>query len=186
MAHRLVPQPDIKLLTPEQIVRCLRAEFDYVYADVGDADFYLAAMIDLCRKANDQEALQRYEAMIGKSIRIVVSDREFHEDDHIKFVAMPEEMPLSGTGMVFMNKLQPSFLSESARRFTIRLSLLKHVGEGKMSKDVVSTWLRATAAGDVDAILPLMVEDFVFLRPGQPPMRGCEAFAAGLRGALRT
>ena len=51
-------------------------------------------------------------------------------------------------------------------------------------RDVISNWLRATAAGDVDAILPLMAEDVVFLRPGQPPMRGREAFAAGLRAAL--
>ena len=51
-------------------------------------------------------------------------------------------------------------------------------------RDVISDWLRATAAGDVDAILPLMAEDVVFLRPGQPPMRGREAFAAGLRAAL--
>ena len=51
-------------------------------------------------------------------------------------------------------------------------------------RDVISTWLRATAAGNVDAILPLMAEDVVFLRPGQAPMRGRDAFAAGLRAAL--
>jgi uncharacterized protein (TIGR02246 family) len=51
-------------------------------------------------------------------------------------------------------------------------------------RDVISNWLRATAAGDVDAILPLMAEDVVFLRPGQAPMRGRDAFAAGLRAAL--
>ena len=51
-------------------------------------------------------------------------------------------------------------------------------------RDLIANWLRATAAGDVDAVLPLMAEDVVFLIPGQPPMRGREAFAAGLRGAL--
>jgi uncharacterized protein (TIGR02246 family) len=51
-------------------------------------------------------------------------------------------------------------------------------------RDVISTWLQATVAGDVDAILQLMADDVVFLRPGQPPMRGREAFAAGLRTAL--
>ena len=56
--------------------------------------------------------------------------------------------------------------------------------EDRAIRDVISAWLRATAAGDVDAILPLMAEDVVFLRPGQPPMRGRDAFAAGLRGAL--
>ena len=51
-------------------------------------------------------------------------------------------------------------------------------------RNVIASWLRATATGDVDAILPLMAEDVVFLLPGQPPMRGRDAFAAGLRGAL--
>lgn len=51
-------------------------------------------------------------------------------------------------------------------------------------RDLISNWLRLTAAGAVDGILKLMAEDVVFLRPGQPPMKGREAFATGLRGAL--
>jgi uncharacterized protein (TIGR02246 family) len=51
-------------------------------------------------------------------------------------------------------------------------------------RNLISTWLKLTVAGDVDAILQLMAEDVVFLRPGQPPMKGREAFAAGLRAAL--
>jgi len=45
--------------------------------------------------------------------------------------------------------------------------------------------MRATAAGDLPQILGLMSEDVVFLLPGQPPMRGQEAFAAGFRAALQ-
>ena len=52
-------------------------------------------------------------------------------------------------------------------------------------REVIATWLRATAAGDVDQVLSLMSEDAVFLIPGQPVMRGRDAFAAGLRGALQ-
>jgi uncharacterized protein (TIGR02246 family) len=51
---------------------------------------------------------------------------------------------------------------------------------------LVSDWHDAAARGDVDAILPLMTEDVVFLVAGQPPMRGREAFAEGLRSLLRT
>jgi uncharacterized protein (TIGR02246 family) len=51
-------------------------------------------------------------------------------------------------------------------------------------RNVITSWLQATAAGDVDAILPLMAEDVVFLLPGQSPMRGRDSFATGLRGAL--
>jgi uncharacterized protein (TIGR02246 family) len=51
-------------------------------------------------------------------------------------------------------------------------------------RDLISNWLKFTSSGDIDAILRLMAEDVVFLRPGQPPMKGREAFAAGLKAAL--
>ena len=49
-------------------------------------------------------------------------------------------------------------------------------------RDLIATWLRASAEGDINKILPLMAEDVVFLIPGQPPMRGREAFAASFAG----
>jgi uncharacterized protein (TIGR02246 family) len=52
-------------------------------------------------------------------------------------------------------------------------------------RDLIATWHRATAAGDLPAILALMAEDVVFLTPGQPPMRGRDAFAATLRQVLK-
>ncbi|HZV33941.1 MAG TPA: SgcJ/EcaC family oxidoreductase [Verrucomicrobiae bacterium] len=48
-------------------------------------------------------------------------------------------------------------------------------------RDLVATWIRATTAGDLDTVLGLMSEDVVFLLPGQPPMRGREAYAARSR-----
>ena len=48
-------------------------------------------------------------------------------------------------------------------------------------RDVISTWMRASAAGDLNQVLDLMDEDVVFLVPGQPPMRGREGFAAALK-----
>lgn len=50
-------------------------------------------------------------------------------------------------------------------------------------RDVVATWHRATAAGDVAGVLQLMAEDAVFLRAGEEPMRGRAAFEASLREA---
>ena len=52
-------------------------------------------------------------------------------------------------------------------------------------REVVAAWMRATADGDSETILSLMAEDAVFLLPGQPPMRGREAFAAAFRSAVR-
>jgi uncharacterized protein (TIGR02246 family) len=45
-------------------------------------------------------------------------------------------------------------------------------------RDVVAEWDRASRAGDVDALAPLMAEDVVFLVAGRPPMRGRDAFLA--------
>jgi len=51
-------------------------------------------------------------------------------------------------------------------------------------RNLVAQWHAATAAGDVDAILPLMAEDVVFLIAGQPPMKGRSVFEKGLRALL--
>jgi uncharacterized protein (TIGR02246 family) len=50
-------------------------------------------------------------------------------------------------------------------------------------RDLIETWHRATAAGDLGTVLTLMDDDVVFLGPGRPPMRGKDAFAAGFRAA---
>jgi uncharacterized protein (TIGR02246 family) len=48
-------------------------------------------------------------------------------------------------------------------------------------RDVIATWLRASAAGDTATVLQLMADDVVFLVPGRPPF-GKEAFAAAQSG----
>jgi uncharacterized protein (TIGR02246 family) len=50
-------------------------------------------------------------------------------------------------------------------------------------RDLIANWGRATEAGDLERLLPLMAENVVFLVTGQPPMRGRAAFAAGFRTA---
>ncbi len=62
------------------------------------------------------------------------------------------------------------------------------VSDEQQIRDLVATWLRASAAEDLDTVLGLMAEDVVFLLPGRPPMRGREAFAAAsraMRGKFR-
>ena len=48
-------------------------------------------------------------------------------------------------------------------------------------RQLVSTWLTATRAGDLETVLGLMTEDAVFLVGGQPPMIGKESYAAKAR-----
>src|SRR5262245_26593524 len=45
-------------------------------------------------------------------------------------------------------------------------------------RDLIDTWMRASAAGDTKRALSLMAEDVVFLTPGRPPIRGRDEFAA--------
>jgi uncharacterized protein (TIGR02246 family) len=53
-------------------------------------------------------------------------------------------------------------------------------------RDLIAEWHRATAAGDVAAVLPLMAPDVVFLVAGRSPMQGRDAFESGLRSILQT
>jgi uncharacterized protein (TIGR02246 family) len=45
-------------------------------------------------------------------------------------------------------------------------------------RDLISTWLSASKAGDTEKVLSLMTDDVVFLVCGRPPMRGKTDFAA--------
>lgn len=47
-------------------------------------------------------------------------------------------------------------------------------------RQLVSTWMAASKAGDVEKVLSLMADDVVFLVPGQPPMRKAD-FAVAAR-----
>ena len=47
-------------------------------------------------------------------------------------------------------------------------------------RQLVSTWMAATKAGDVGTVLSLMADDVVFLVPGQPVMRKAD-FAVAAR-----
>jgi uncharacterized protein (TIGR02246 family) len=49
-------------------------------------------------------------------------------------------------------------------------------------RDLISTWMRASAENDLQTVLRLLAEDVVFLVPGHPPMRGRDAFAASFKG----
>ncbi len=51
-------------------------------------------------------------------------------------------------------------------------------------REVFETWQRAAVASDIDQLLPLMSEDVVFLTPGNPPMKGREAFAAAFKSNI--
>lgn len=44
-------------------------------------------------------------------------------------------------------------------------------------RDLITTWLREAAAGDLSVLLSLMADDVVFLMPGRPPIRGKDEFA---------
>ena len=44
-------------------------------------------------------------------------------------------------------------------------------------RELVATWMTASQAGDIDAVLGLMTDDVVFMVPGREPF-GREAFAA--------
>ncbi len=48
-------------------------------------------------------------------------------------------------------------------------------------RKLVSTWMKASAAGDVDTVLSLMADDVIFMVPGREPF-GKEQFRAASEG----
>ena len=51
-------------------------------------------------------------------------------------------------------------------------------------RELMETWLRATAAGDLETVLSLMSNDAVFLVPAQLPMQGKHAFASAFQAMV--
>jgi len=49
-------------------------------------------------------------------------------------------------------------------------------------RQLVTTWLAASAEGDTEKVLSLMADEVVFLASGQPPMCGKSAFAVAQAG----
>ena len=97
MAHRLSPVTDGNYLEPKEIVRRMRAEFNYVQAD---ADAGTEVVADMLKQFERMKApitiIEAHRAMLGKSISIEVYDREDYEYDYLTFTAMPKNDLLIG------------------------------------------------------------------------------------------
>ena len=52
-------------------------------------------------------------------------------------------------------------------------------------RELLTAWMRATSAGQLEPLLELMDEDVVFLIPAQPAMRGKENFEVAFRAAMQ-
>jgi uncharacterized protein (TIGR02246 family) len=50
---------------------------------------------------------------------------------------------------------------------------------------LVDDWQSAAADGDLQRLQQLMAEDVIFLTPGQPPMRGRQAFMDAFREGMK-
>ena len=53
--------------------------------------------------------------------------------------------------------------------------------EKQKIRELIATWMQATADGRIDTVLELMADDVVFLLCGQQPIRGRDAFATAAR-----
>jgi uncharacterized protein (TIGR02246 family) len=50
---------------------------------------------------------------------------------------------------------------------------------------LVNDWQAAAAAGDAQRLQAMMADDVIFLTPGQPPMRGRQAFMEAFQEGLK-
>lgn len=53
-----------------------------------------------------------------------------------------------------------------------------YMSDEQAIRNLIETWLRATADGDLQTVLTLISDDAVFLVPGQPPLQGKYAIAS--------
>jgi uncharacterized protein (TIGR02246 family) len=53
-------------------------------------------------------------------------------------------------------------------------------------RELIAGWHAAAQAGDTERVLTMVAEDAIFLTPGQPPIKGREAFAALQRTVAAT
>lgn len=61
---------------------------------------------------------------------------------------------------------------------------MNHDEDAQQIREVIATWIHASAADDLETVLSLMAEDVVFLLPGRPPMRGRREYAEQSRGMI--
>lgn len=52
-------------------------------------------------------------------------------------------------------------------------------------RELIASWIEASADGDVDRLRMLMAEDVVFLTASQAPLRGRDAFMAAFQEGLK-
>ena len=97
------------------------------------------------------------------------------------FIETPE---ISGMRSIVHAVLFLTFFYLGLIRKWKRHSITTADQDSEKIREVVTTWMRATAEGDLETVFGLIAEDAVFLLPDQPPMRGREAFAAAFRSAL--
>jgi len=97
------------------------------------------------------------------------------------FIETPE---ISGMRSIVHAVLFLTFFYLGFIRKWKRHSITTYDQDNEKIREVIATWMRAMAEGDLETVLSLIAEDAVFLLPDQPPMQGREAFAAALRSAL--
>ena len=85
------------------------------------------------------------------------------------FIETPE---ISGIRSIVHAALFVTFFYLGFIRKWKRHSIVTFDQDKEKIQEVVTTWIHATAEGDLETVLSVIAEDAVFLLSGQPPMRG--------------
>ena len=68
-----------------------------------------------------------------------------------------------------------------AKKYETAMTETAMTDDERAIRELVATWMTASQAGDIDAVLGLMTDDVVFMVPGREPF-GKQAFAAASQG----
>jgi uncharacterized protein (TIGR02246 family) len=61
---------------------------------------------------------------------------------------------------------------------------LPPISDEQAIRNLMESWMRSVASGDLATVLTLMSDDVVFLVAGQPPVQGKQAFASAFQALL--
>ena len=96
MAHRLSPRADDPYLSPKEVVRRLREEFDFVDADPeAGADHVGDMIVQFLRMGVPDTVVEAHRQVQSAAIRVTIADN-LVDDMELSFVTMPGEGLLVG------------------------------------------------------------------------------------------
>ena len=96
MTHMLMPSDGNSYLSPDEVVRRLREEFDVVETDAEQGREHVQELVRRCLKAGREETIDRLQKARDAALMVVISDEPISQDGRLRFAVIPGEPIIVG------------------------------------------------------------------------------------------